>query len=124
PRYDNKRRALAEFARRERISMDVPWTSLSDAQREMLLRKRSRGYKGIIPFLEDLEEKRYKQYIRIFLRRYQTAQECPTCHGTKLKPEALNVRVANMNIAEVSALPVGRLSEWLDALQLTPYEHG
>ena len=124
PRYDNKRRALAEFARRERIPMDVPWSALSAPQKQLLLKSRTRGYKGIIPFLEDLEEKRYKQYIRIFLRRYQTAQECPTCHGTKLKPEALNVRVANMNIAEVSALPVGRLSEWLDALQLTPYEHG
>ncbi len=122
PRYDNKRRALAEFARRERISMDVPWTALSDAQREMLLRKRSRGYKGIIPFLEDLEEKRYKQYIRIFLRRYQTAQECPTCHGTKLKPEALNVRVAGLSIAEVAEIPVGELCQWLDGLQLTPFE--
>jgi excinuclease ABC subunit A len=122
PRYDNKRRALAEFARRERISMDVPWASLSDVQREMLLRKRSRGYKGILPFLEDLEEKRYKQYIRIFLRRYQTAQECPTCHGTKLKPEALNVRVAGLSIAEVAEIPVGELCQWLDGLQLTSFE--
>jgi excinuclease ABC subunit A len=122
PRYDNKRRALAEFARRERISMDVPWGELSAAQKKLLLSTRTRGYKGIIPFLEDLEEKRYKQYIRIFLRQYQTAQECPTCHGTKLKPEALNVRIANMNIAQIAELPVGRLSEWLDALQLTPFE--
>jgi excinuclease ABC subunit A len=122
PRYDNKRRALAEFARRERISMDVPWASLSDVQREMLLRKRSRGYKGILPFLEDLEEKRYKQYIRIFLRRYQTAQECPTCHGTKLNPEALNVRVAGLSIAEVAEIPVGELCQWLDGLQLTSFE--
>ncbi len=122
PRYDGKRRALAEFARRERISMDVPWTELSEHQKKLLLTARTRGYKGIIPFLEDLEEKRYKQYIRIFLRQYQTAQECPTCHGTKLKPESLNVRIANMNIAEVAQLPVGDLSRWLDALQLTPFE--
>jgi len=122
PRYDNKRRALAEFARRERISMDVPWTALTDAQKDLLLRKRSRGYKGIIPFLEDLEEKRYKQYIRIFLRQYQTAQECPTCRGTKLKPEALNVRVAGLTIAEVAEIPVGELCKWLDGLQLAPFE--
>jgi excinuclease ABC subunit A len=122
PRYDGKRRALAEFARRERISMDVPWAELSEHQKKLLLTARTRGYKGILPFLEDLEEKRYKQYIRIFLRQYQTAQECPTCHGTKLKPESLNVRIANMNIAEVAQLPVGDLSRWLDALQLTPFE--
>ena len=122
PRYDNKRRALAEFARRERIPMDVPWAKLSQKQKDLLVSSRSRGYKGIIPFLQDLEEKRYKQYIRIFLRQYQIARECPTCHGTKLKPEALNVRVAGMNIAQVSDLPVGELSVWLDSLELTPFE--
>ena len=122
PRYDNKRRALAEFARRERIPMDVPWSALSSVQTPLLLRARTRGYKGIIPFLEDLEAKRYKQYIRIFLRQYQIARECPTCHGTKLKPEALGVRVAGMNIAEVAELPVGELSRWLDGLELTPFE--
>ncbi|HEX9083548.1 MAG TPA: hypothetical protein VF836_02330, partial [Gemmatimonadaceae bacterium] len=81
PRYDNKRRALAEFARRERIPLDKPWDQLTSAHRELLLRSKTRGYKGIFPFLRDLEEKRYKQYIRVFLRQYQTAQECPRCHG-------------------------------------------
>src|SRR6185437_9941740 len=38
PRYDNKRRALAEFARRERIPMDVPWSALSQAQTQLLLK--------------------------------------------------------------------------------------
>ena len=57
-----------------------------------LLHASVRGFKGIFPFLRDLEEKRYKQYIRVFLRQYQTAQECPTCGGTKLQPEALQVR--------------------------------
>jgi excinuclease ABC subunit A len=56
PRYDNKRRALAEFAKRERISLDAPWADLPKAQRARLLNERSRGYKGIIPFLKDLEE--------------------------------------------------------------------
>jgi hypothetical protein len=39
-----------------------------------LLRSKSRGYTGIYPFLEALEEKRYKQYIRVFLRKYQRAR--------------------------------------------------
>ncbi|HVF39124.1 MAG TPA: excinuclease ABC subunit UvrA, partial [Gemmatimonadaceae bacterium] len=122
PRYDNKRRALVEFARRERIPLDAPWRDLTDAQRGMLLKARTRGYKGIIPFLHDLEEKRYKQYIRVFLRQYQTAQECPECRGTKLKPQALNVRVSGMTIAEIAELSVTRLSRWLDALELSSFE--
>src|SRR5918912_3287303 len=110
------------MTKHSRIEMDTPWRELTPSQREVLLRARTRGYKGIFPFLEDLEEKRYKQYIRVFLRQYQTARECPTCHGTKLQPEALQVRVGGLNIAEVAELPVDRLASWLDALTLTEFE--
>jgi excinuclease ABC subunit A len=122
PRYDGKRRALAEFAKREGIPMDVSWRKLTSAQRDALLRTRSRGYKGILPFLEDLEEKRYKQYIRVFLRQYQSARECPECHGAKLKAESLQVRIDGRSIAEVAELPVDRLIEWLNAVSLTTFE--
>jgi len=122
PRYEGKRRALAEFAKREGIPMDVPWRDLRPAQREALLRGRARGYKGILPFLADLEEKRYKQYIRVFLRQYQSARECPTCHGTKLKAEALQVRIDGRTIAEVAEMPVDRLIAWLHDVTLTEFE--
>jgi excinuclease ABC subunit A len=122
PRYENKRRALAEFAKRERIPLDTPWTELSASAREKLLRSRGKGFTGIFPFLKGLEEKRYKQYIRVFLRQYQTASECPDCHGTKLQPEARNVRVGGRHIAEVSALAVEDLMTWLDNLQLSEFE--
>ena len=55
--------------------------------------RKVRGYKGIFPFLVDLEEKRYKQYIRVFLRQYQTRARVSDCHGAKLQPESLQVRV-------------------------------
>ena len=122
PRYENKRRALAEYAKRERIPLDVPWQKLPAKARDQLLHARVRGYKGIFPFLADLEEKRYKQYIRVFLRQYQSARECPDCRGTKLQPEALQVRVDGRTIAEVSELPVDRLLAWLDELALSDFE--
>src|SRR2546423_13752075 len=122
PRYDNKRRSLAEFAKRERIPMDRSWEHLTAAQRSLLLQTRARGYKGIFPFLKDLEEKRYKQYIRVFLRRYQTAQQCPRCHGTKLQADALNVRVGGLNIAQVAELPVDQLRPWLFDLEVSELE--
>ena len=122
PRYENKRRALAEYAKREAIPMDVPWQLLSPKHRERLLHANVRGFKGIFPFLRDLEDKRYKQYIRVFLRQYQTAQECPTCHGSKLQQESLQVKVGGRNIAEVCDLAIGRLTEWLDGLVLSPFD--
>jgi excinuclease ABC subunit A len=122
PRYEGRRRALAEFARREQIPLDVPWQELPAAHRQRLLYARTRGYKGIVPFLEDLEAKRYKQYIRVFLRQYQTARQCPDCEGARLKPEALLVRVGGLSIAEAAALSVERLRSWLDSLVLSEFE--
>jgi excinuclease ABC subunit A len=124
PRYDNTRRALAEFAKREKIPMDKPWHSLSAQARDRLLRARVRGYKGIFPFLKDLEEKRYKQYIRVFLRRYQSAKVCPSCGGAKLQQDALQVRIAGMNIAQVAELSIANLLSWIEQLELTSFERG
>ena len=122
PRYDNKRRALADFARREGIPVDRPWRALPREQQERLLRARVKGYVGIFPFLRALEPKKYKQYIRIFLRQYQTAQECTACHGTRLQPDALQVRVGGRSIADVAALPVELLRAWVDTLTLGAQE--
>jgi excinuclease ABC subunit A len=122
PRYENKRRALAEYAKAQRIPMDVPWRELTRAQQELLLRGKARGFKGIFPFMVDLEEKRYKQYIRVFLRQYQTANTCPECSGTKLKRESLDVKVAGRSIADVAELPVAGLMSWLEGVELTPFE--
>src|SRR4051812_4850723 len=122
PRYDNKRRALADFCKREGIPMDVPWSKLKAEHRKLLFHAKTRGYKGIVPFMVDLEEKKYKQYIRVFLRQYQTAQECPECHGAKLQPDALNVRIADRTIASASEISVAELLEWVDGLRLSDFE--
>ncbi len=122
PRYDTKRLALAEFAKKEGIPFDSPWKNLGAAQRERLLRGKSKGYVGMFPFLDALEPKKYKQYIRVFLRQYQTAQTCAACHGARLKPDALHVKVAGRTIADVSAMPVSTLKAWIDALQLSTHE--
>ncbi len=122
PRYEKKRRALAEFAKKSGIPIGEPWQELSASQREALLHARSRGYTGILPFLEALEEKRYKQYIRVFLRQYQTAQLCRTCHGTKLQAESLQVRVAGRTVAEIAELPVDQLVPWLENIPLSDNE--
>ncbi len=122
PRYENKREQLAAFARKEGIPLDTPWRDLSRASQERLLHGKAKGYVGVFPFLRALEAKKYKQYIRVFLRQYQTAQTCASCHGARLKPEALHVKVAGETIAEVQAMPVGLLRAWVDTLQLSEQE--
>jgi excinuclease ABC subunit A len=118
PRYEKQRRVVVEFARSLGVSPDAPWSTLPASARKQLLHAKSRAYTGIYPFLEALEEKRYKQYIRVFLRKYQSAQPCRSCGGAKLQPEAMQVRIAGRTIAEVAQLPVRDLRTWLDELAL------
>src|SRR6185437_696511 len=94
PRYEGRRRLLRETARGRGIDLDAPWRDIPARERHFLLHNKSGRYLGMLPFLERLEEKRYKQYIRVFLRQYQLAKTCPACVGSRLKPEALAVRVA------------------------------
>ena len=122
PRYEKQRRTVVEFARSLGVSPDTRWSALPTTARQQLLRAKTRGYTGIYPFLEALEEKRYKPYIRIFLRKYQRAMSCTSCGGTKLQPESLMVRVAGRNIAEVTSLPIRDLQTWLETLSLSANE--
>ena len=122
PRYEGRRRILRETARAKGISFDTPWADLTRKARHFLLNGASGRFLGMLPFLQRLEAKRYKQYIRVFLRQYQLAKTCPACGGARLKPEALAVRVGGQTIAGVAALTAGALRDWIAALQLTPFQ--
>ena len=119
PRYEARRRLLAATARRLGGDPDAPWRTLPDTVREVLLRGSTGRYTGIFPFLADLERKRYKQYIRVFLRQYQLAHECGACHGARLQPAALAIRIAGQSIADVASYTIDGLAEWLAGLQLS-----
>src|SRR2546426_2281126 len=122
PRYDGRRRLLRETARARGIDLDAPWREIPARDRQFLLRNKGGRYLGIFPFLERLEEKRYKQYIRVFLRQYQLAKTCPSCAGARLKPESLAVRVAGKTIAEAAALTATELDRWLAELKLPAFQ--
>ncbi len=130
PRYEGRRRLLRDTARARGIPTDAPWREIPERDREYLLRaggpqgpagRRSR-YLGIFPFLKQLEAKRYKQYVRVFLRQYQLAKTCPSCGGARLKPEALAVRVGDRSIAHVAALTAAGLRSWVASLTLPPFQ--
>jgi excinuclease ABC subunit A len=121
PRYDGRRRALKTVCAAMGIPHDTPWKSLKAEQKRFLLTGRKGGFLGILPFLKRLERKRYKQYIRVFLRQYQMAIECPACGGRRLRPEALAITVGGLTIGDAAALTAEALRAWIGALQLTPF---
>ncbi|MGN6687059.1 MAG: ATP-binding cassette domain-containing protein [Actinomycetales bacterium] len=77
-------------------------------------------YEGLIPKIQksmlskDLDT--VQPHVRAFVERAVTFAVCPECDGTRLAPEARSSRVRGLNIAEVSAMQVTDLAEWLREL--------
>ncbi|MGH7497872.1 MAG: excinuclease ABC subunit UvrA, partial [Gemmatimonadales bacterium] len=122
PRYETRRRLLLDFAKSIGADPSKSWSRLKAAHRRELLNGARGRYLGIFPFLKNLEEKRYKQYIRVFLRQYQLAHTCTACGGTRLNPDALAVRIAGETIGAVASRTVETIRQWLRGLELRPFE--
>jgi excinuclease ABC subunit A len=120
PRYESRRRILGDFARSIGADPRKAWSKLKASHRRELLYGKKGRFVGIFPFLKGLEEKRYKQYIRVFLRQYQLARTCSECDGRRLNPDALSVRIGNDNIGSVAAGSVDAVYQWLHGLALSP----
>ncbi|MHB1194569.1 MAG: excinuclease ABC subunit UvrA [Longimicrobiales bacterium] len=125
PRYRRERERLRDFARERKVSVNTPWEDLPETFRDEVMHgaKRAKGsFKGAIPFLRSKEKKRYKQYIRVFLRQYQSPRVCRECAGARIRAEALWVKVGGRTIAEACEMPLEELAPWVRTLQLSPME--
>ena len=76
-------------------------------------------FEGIITNLERRYMETTSPSIRDWIERYMTELPCPSCHQTRLRDEALNVRVNNKNIYEVTNMSIRDLLIWFDKLKLT-----
>ena len=122
PRYETRRKLLRDAAKKLGAPIDVPWSKLKKTVQRELLHGKVGRFTGIFPFLKGLEEKRYKQYIRVFLRQYQLAKTCPACGGARLNQDALAVQVAGETIATVASWPVEQLASWVEGLRLGAFQ--
>src|SRR5690606_10096879 len=73
-------------------------------------------------FFRMVEENLYKVQYRVMQARYRGRTVCPTCKGSRLRPDALYVKVGGEDIATLSRLPVSDLYSWFKKLQLTPHQ--
>ena len=107
--------------KRRRISLTTPYGKLSEEERAILW-KGDRAFEGIDQFFTYLEQKRYKLHVRVFLSRYRSPSPCPSCHGSRLKPEALHVKINGQDIHDTSLWTIDELARWLDGLKLSDFE--
>ena len=105
PAYEDLYEYLWEACRRHRIPIQKSFEELQPDQKEILLYGKGE-FIGLKGFFEWMEGKRYKVHYRVFLSKYRAYTPCPTCHNTRLKPEALNVLIAGKNISELCDMPI------------------
>ena len=121
-----------EFCRRavkDDFPIFEPYYNLTQKQKDMLWHglpsdKNRDKYDqvSIDSFFQMLRENQYKIQYRVMLARYRGKTTCPKCHGTRLKPEADYVKIGGRSISDLVQMPVVRLKQWFDQLQLTEQE--
>ena len=94
-----------------------PYFELSDKERELLWQG-ANGLHGIDDFFKMIEENQYKIQYRVMLARYRGKTTCPSCRGSRLKPQALYVKVGGKTIADLVLMPITELRLFFDGLEL------
>ena len=104
-----------------------PYYNLTQQQKDWLWHglPSDRGAKEkpcIDAFFQMVKENQYKIQYRVMLARYRGKTTCPTCHGTRLKPEAEYVKINGRSITDLVQMPVIRLKDWFGQLQLPEHD--
>jgi len=128
-------RALVGAADLNKINLDKAYRKLSDKQEQVILYgtrgvevpmtytdKEGREYEffrefeGVINNLERRFKETQSEYMRSRIMGYMNDNPCPSCHGARLRPEALAVTINDINIVEISAWPIQKSLEWVNLL--------
>ena len=115
------KRQLIAVADRFQFPIHRPYYQLTPEQKELLWNG-NQYFGGIRDFFKMLEENQYKIQYRVMLARYRGKTVCPDCHGSRLKPGALYVKVGGKSIADLVKLPITDLKAFFSTLQLSDEE--
>ena len=104
-------------ASRYNFPVHRPYFQLSREEKDLLWHGKG-SLKGIDHFFQFVEENLYKIQYRVMQARYRGKTLCPACKGSRLKPQALYVRIGGKNIAQLVELPISSLKSFFQNLDL------
>jgi excinuclease ABC subunit A len=125
---------LEALARHYKFRLDAPWAELPARARAVILDgsggeevrmayedglrayEVAKPFEGVVKNLERRYRETESEWSREEILRYMTATPCAACHGFRLKPEALAVKIDGQHIGEVSLLSVKAAVDWARAL--------
>lgn len=86
------------------------------------VRKFKAPFEGVIPTLDRRHSETKSQGMRDFYEMYMSNAPCYSCHGARLKPEILAIKVGDKNINELTDMPINQIKNYLNGLTLTKTE--
>jgi excinuclease ABC subunit A len=110
------------------FSLSTPFEQLPRKAQNLILygpeqgEKKKGGFLGVFAYLRQAMEDSSSEAYRDWLLDHMSATTCPACHGQRLRPESLAVKVNGMSIADFTALPVSRAVEAAAQIKLTERE--
>lgn len=100
-----------------------PYYQLTEKEKSLLWHgDEEMGIHGIDSFFRMIQENQYKIQYRVMLARYRGKTPCPECGGSRLRKDALYVKIMDKSIAEIVKMPVSELRDWFERLTLSDHE--
>ena len=123
PSYRHELDELLALAKDFDLPVDKPYRQLTAKQRQLVWDGvPARNFGGIQGFLRWLERRKYKLHLRVFLARWKSYRQCPTCNGQRLNSRALSYRVGGLDIAAFSELDCRAAIDLCERLDLSNAE--
>ena len=79
-------------------------------------------FEGVIPTLDRRHNETKSQGMREFYEMYMSNSPCYACHGARLRPEILSIKIGDKNINELTLMPINKIKEYLNNLELNKTE--
>jgi excinuclease ABC subunit A len=121
PAYRNRYEDLEKAASKYSLNFDTPFLKLTEKHKDFILNGNKEFY-GVKGFFEWVEKKKYKLHMRVLMSRYRGYSVCTLCHGSRLRPEATQVRINAKNIAEISKMTIEGSWQFIRQLSLSGFE--
>ena len=122
PWRGEKMKEWADQLIKNALSFDFPIhrsiAQLTEKQRKVLWTGNAH-FKGLTEFFAFLEEQTYKIQYRVMLSRYRGKTNCPDCKGTRLRPDAAYVKIAEQSITDIVLMPLEKALSFFRTLELS-----
>lgn len=111
-RFNYVKYNILNLLKRNGISPDIPVSFIRPKDLEIIW-KGDEESDGLLGFFKTIERKRYRVDIRAILAKYRSYLRCPACRGSRLRPEAMNVKVDGIDIGKSVEMPISELLQFI-----------